>query len=173
MRRMRLTQGWFGRDRLDADRVHPPRHPCVMPVGPWAPSPCGQPPYALIRCPRVWFVQYPPHMEMLCTLSRGSRVETRPRPPHQGALSGHTHGGMIRREQRPLARREQGQLFFSPRPTPPCVARFVGITALGMPPGRARVLPVVPSKSPASPFAGGVSHGQSGSDAPHTSWLMH
>src|SRR3954449_133381 len=53
-------------------------------------------------------------MEILCTLSVWSIVETRPRQPHQVALPSNTNMGMIRLDQHPLALREQVQLFFHP-----------------------------------------------------------
>src|SRR5215831_9072952 len=113
------------------------------------------------------------HREILGTLSLWSIGETRPRQSHQVTLPGNTNLGLLRLAQCPLALREEVQLFFSPSPTRLCVARFVGLTGLGMPLGRARVLPVVPRKARASPFASDVSHGQFASDVPRRYWLTH
>ncbi len=56
--------------------------------------------------------------------------------------------------------------FFSSSPTQLGVARFVGIPARRRLLGRARVGPVVPSKSQASPWGGEVANGPCTSDAP-------
>src|SRR5439155_24910932 len=142
-RRRRAPPG-LGREPLHPPGTPPPRPALLLPRVPVTPPPGGHPTHTLVRRVGGWLRPPRPQRERLCPLPLRLVVGGGPGPPPQGTLPGTPQVGLRRLAPHPLVLRAPCPLFFSPSPMRRCVARCGGITGRGLPPGRARVVPVVP-----------------------------
>jgi hypothetical protein len=118
VRRMRLTRAGSRIDRLQA---HRPEQSCDAVVSDriaLTPEPGGHAPHAIIWRLRILRIEEPHQTQILRALPMGVIIVCRPGQAQQVTLPGDADLRVARLDQAPFGVRGQGQLFFSPSPTP-------------------------------------------------------